>query len=43
MCLILPMIIQTTLLDPTGAVWTDEVSNVSRPHPSGAVQIDLEY
>jgi hypothetical protein len=41
--LIIPMIIQTILLDPTGAVWTDEPSNVSRPDPSGAVQIDAEH
>jgi hypothetical protein len=28
--LIIPMIIQTILLYPSGAVWTDEASNVSR-------------
>ena len=43
MRLILPMIIQTTLLDPTRAVWTDEASNVSRLDPSGADQIDAEH
>jgi hypothetical protein len=37
------MIIQTILLDPTGAVWTDAASNVSRPDRSGAVQIDAEH
>jgi hypothetical protein len=37
------MIIQTILLDPSGAFWTDEASNVSRPDPSGAVQVDAEH
>jgi hypothetical protein len=37
------MIIQTILLDPSGAVWTDEASNVSRPDSSGAVQVDAEH
>ena len=37
------MIIQTILLDPTGAVWTDEAPNVSRLDPSGADQIDAEH
>jgi hypothetical protein len=41
--LIIPMIIQTILLDPSGTVWTDEASNVSRLDPSGAVQIDAEH
>jgi hypothetical protein len=41
--LIIPMIIQTIGLDPSGAVWTDEASNVSRPDPSGAIQIDAEH
>jgi hypothetical protein len=40
--LIIPMIIQTILLDPSGAVWTDEASNVSRLDPSGADQADAE-
>jgi hypothetical protein len=31
------MIIQTILLDPSEAVWTDDVVNVSRLDPSGAV------
>jgi hypothetical protein len=35
--LIIPMIIQTILLYPSGAIWTDEASNVSRLDPSGAV------
>jgi hypothetical protein len=38
--LIIPMIIQTIGLDLSGAVWTDSASNVSRPDPSGAVQVD---
>ena len=29
--MIIPMIIQTILLDPSGAVWSDGASNVSRP------------
>jgi hypothetical protein len=37
------MIIQTILLDPSGAIWTDEAGNVSRLDPSGAVQIDAEH
>jgi hypothetical protein len=37
------MIIQTILLDPTGAVQTDEAANVSRPDPTGADQIDAEH
>jgi hypothetical protein len=37
------MIIQTILLDPSRAVWTDDPSNVSRPDPSGAIQIDAEH
>jgi hypothetical protein len=41
--LIIPMIIQTILLDPSGAVWNDEAANVSRLDPSGAVQIDAEH
>ena len=41
--LIIPMIIQTIPLDPSRAVWTDSPSNVSRPGPSGAVQIDAEH
>jgi hypothetical protein len=37
------MIIQTIRLDPSGTVWTDGLSNVSRLDPSGAVQIDAEH
>jgi hypothetical protein len=37
------MIIQTILLDPSGAVWTDEALNVSRLDPSGAGQVDAEH
>jgi len=41
--LIIRLIIQTILLYPSGAVWTDEASNVSRLDPSGAVQVDAEH
>jgi hypothetical protein len=37
------MIIQTILLYPPKAVWTDSPSNVSRLNPSGAVQADAEH
>jgi hypothetical protein len=37
------MIIQTILLDPSRAVWSDSASNVSRLDPSGAVQVDAEH
>jgi hypothetical protein len=43
MRLIIPMIIQTIGLHPSGALWTDGASNVSRPDPSGADQIDAEH
>jgi len=41
--LIIPMIIQTILLDPSGAVSTDSTSNVSRLDPPGADQIDADH
>ena len=41
--LIIQTILQTILLDPSGAVWTDEAPNVSRPDPTGADQIDAEH
>jgi hypothetical protein len=41
--LIIRLIIQTIRRDPSGSVWTDEASNVSRPDPSGADQIDAEH
>jgi hypothetical protein len=41
--LIIPMIIQTILLYPSGAVWTDEASNGSRLDPSGAFWFDGEH
>jgi hypothetical protein len=41
--LIISMIIQRIGLDPTGAVWTDRASNLSRPDPSGADQADAEH
>jgi hypothetical protein len=37
------VIIQSILLDPTGAVWTDVAGNVSRLDPSGAAQVDAEH
>jgi hypothetical protein len=37
------MIIQTIGLDPSGAVWTDSTSNVSRLDPSEADQADAEH
>jgi hypothetical protein len=37
------MIIQTILLYPSGAVWTDDASHVSSLDPSGAIQIDAEH
>jgi hypothetical protein len=40
--LIIRLIIQTILLYPSEAVWTDGASNVSRLDPSGAVQFDAE-
>jgi hypothetical protein len=41
--LIIRLIIQTILLYPSGAVWTDGPSNVSRLDPSGADQADAEH
>jgi hypothetical protein len=41
--LIIHLIIQTILLDPSGAVWTDAASNVSSPDPSGAIPTDAEH
>jgi hypothetical protein len=43
MRLIIPMIIQTILLYPSGAVWTDGAPNVSRQDPPRAFQIDAEH
>jgi hypothetical protein len=37
------MIIQTILLYPSGADWTDDASNVSRLDPTGSDQIDAEH
>jgi hypothetical protein len=34
------LIIQTIRRDRSGSVWIDDASNVSRPDPSGADQID---
>ena len=36
-------LIQSILLDPSGSVWTDWASNVSRLDPSGAYWIDGEH
>jgi hypothetical protein len=41
--LIIRLIIQTILLDPSGSDQIDDPSNVSRPDPPGAVQIDAEH
>jgi hypothetical protein len=41
--LIIPMVIQTILLDPSRPVWSDSASNVSRLDPSGADQADAEH
>jgi hypothetical protein len=41
--LIIPMIIQTILLDPSGSVWIDAALNVSRLFPSCSVQSDAEH
>jgi hypothetical protein len=41
--LIIPLIIQTILLDPSGAVWTDGPPNVSRLDPSRAIQADADH
>jgi hypothetical protein len=37
------MIIQTILLYPSGAIWTDDAVHVSRPDPSGADQADADH
>jgi hypothetical protein len=41
--LIIRLIIQTIRLDLSGSDQIDEASNVSRPDPSGADQIDAEH
>jgi hypothetical protein len=41
--LIIRLIIQTIGLYPSGAVWTDEAPNLSRPDPSAAIQADAEH
>src|SRR5215207_3435217 len=41
--LIIRLIIQTIRRDPTGSVWIDDPSDVRRPDPSGADQIDTEH
>jgi hypothetical protein len=37
------LIIQPILLDPSGALWTDEAGNASRLDPAGADQADAEH
>jgi hypothetical protein len=37
------MIVQTILLYPSGAVWTDDASDLSRLDPSGAYWVDAEH
>jgi len=37
------LIIHTIRRNPSGPVWIDDPSNVSRPVPSGADQIDAEH
>jgi hypothetical protein len=41
--LIIHLIIQTILLDPSKAVWNDSASNVSSLDPSGADQVDADH
>jgi hypothetical protein len=41
--LIIRLIIQTIRRDPSEAVQIDEASNLSRPDPAGADQIDTEH
>jgi hypothetical protein len=41
--LIIRLIIQSIRRDRSGSVWIDDPSNVSRPDPSGADQIDAEH
>jgi hypothetical protein len=41
--LIIRLIIQTIRRVPSGSVWIDDASNVSRPDRSGADQIDAEH
>jgi hypothetical protein len=41
--LIIRLIIQTILLDPSRAAWTDAASNLSSLDPSGADQADAEH
>ena len=41
--MIIHLIIQTILLYPPGAAWTDRASNVSSLDPSGADQADAKH
>jgi len=38
-----PVDLQTIRRDPSGAVWSDEASNVSSPDRSGAIRVDAEH
>ena len=42
-CLIIPLIIRTIRLDPSGPDQIDGPSHLSRPDPFGADQIDAEH
>jgi hypothetical protein len=42
-CLTIRLIIQTIRQDPSESVWTDDLSNVSRPDPSATDQIEVEH
>jgi hypothetical protein len=41
--LIIPLIIQTIRLDPSGSIWTDQASNLTSQIPTGADQADAEH
>jgi hypothetical protein len=41
--MIIRLIIQTIRRDPSGSVWIDEASNLSRPDPTGPDQIEAEH
>jgi hypothetical protein len=41
--LVIPMIIQTILLSPSGPDWIDAASNLSRHDPTSAVQSDTKH
>src|ERR687897_1597707 len=41
--LIIRLIIQMIRQDPSRSAWIDDAPNLSRPDPSGAIQIDAEH